>query len=604
MSKEYLVGDTIVACLTINNPTSSGTYTSEESFFSQLSDQLRAICQLPKDDLHIINGFAYNPLYANNEDPTTGCSWIKAEKCGGFGLIVLFRVDQPEIRIRVSVKLVVAKDDSKAWLTVEYNPTTMTVGSNVHPAPFFDPATGLEHSSPSSSWAAMSRAFALGFRFLEAMADGVLFNEETKFSIERGDMHLASAQWAATKPVNDISSFLQLMCVIYGHTIARGKGIINNATHLGLKFTPYTDTDTHLLNGVMFRKFHGTKPQFTVSLYDKRVRLEQMHQSLEDLSDPEKETVMGSVREDITAHSEAIITIVKAAQRHLLSMGEAAIKFFDFISPEVFLAEEPKATVWWLQRAIFILSHRFKGDDFRRFSFASWLVPYIEQQVLRFDVIAAITSKGFHQLLALDDKVAEAWRTDPTPGAEDWAGRYALASGCARATVYNRQAKFRKTCGIDIAYPLALYRDILFFGHNSIAKPENITALLVAVENDDGEETVRLHAEAVADFERKRLEIVNPALTSRPRAMLLEGPKIASPELDDLGDELEDLSLIEAVPPRKALAPPAKLTVARTSPRTSKAPQIDKGVASRLRNEPVTNRLTAKLGAVPARRNP
>jgi hypothetical protein len=40
--------------------------------------------------------------------------------------------------------------------------------------------------------------------------------------------------------LKDISGFLQLICVIYGQTIARGKGIISNANHLGLKFTPFT----------------------------------------------------------------------------------------------------------------------------------------------------------------------------------------------------------------------------------------------------------------------------------------------------------------------------------------------------------------------------
>jgi hypothetical protein len=115
--------------------------------------------------------------------------------------------------------------------------------------------------------------------------------------------------------------------------------------------------------------------------------------------------------------------------------------------------------------------------------------------------------------------------------------------------VYNRREEWRRLYGIDISFPLALYRDILFFGHNSIAKPENITALMVAVQNEDGREAVRLHAEALADFERKRIEIVNPALTSRPRALPLKTPSRISAVLADT-----DLDLIEVAASANAIA--------------------------------------------------
>ena len=137
-------------------------------------------------------------------------------------------------------KFVVAKDGSKAWLTVDYNPTTLMVGNNVHPAAFIDPHTGVADAWPSSSWAAMTRAFRLGFEFLEAMSEPrPLFDADTKLVIERGDFHLVRVQCAATKAVTNVTDFLQVCTVIYGQTIARGKGIINNAKHLGLRFKPY-----------------------------------------------------------------------------------------------------------------------------------------------------------------------------------------------------------------------------------------------------------------------------------------------------------------------------------------------------------------------------
>jgi hypothetical protein len=54
------------------------------------------------------------------------------------------------------------------------------------------------------------------------------------------------------------------------------------------------------------------------------------------------------------------------------------------------------------------------------------------------------------------------------------------------------------------------------------SRPESITALMVAVDQEQGDEAVRLHAEAIADFEGKRVEIVNPALVSPPRAVAID----------------------------------------------------------------------------------
>jgi hypothetical protein len=283
---EYIINDNIVACLSISNPAGGSNDACEESFFSQVSHQLQGICTPPEGDLKFFDGGTYNPVYANNEDPDTGCSWVGGERSGGSGQVVLSLVNQPELRVRVAVKLKVAKDDSEAWLTVEYCPTTIFVGHNVHPVAVKDPKTGIANPYPSSAWGAMTRTFRLGFEFLEEMAGGALFDGQTRLAIERGEIHLVRVQWAATKHVRgeEIPQFLQLVCVIYGQTIARGEGIISNATHLGLEFNPYTNSETHIVNGVLFKKCHGAKPQFSVSLYDKRVRLEQMHQDSVALS--------------------------------------------------------------------------------------------------------------------------------------------------------------------------------------------------------------------------------------------------------------------------------------------------------------------------------
>jgi hypothetical protein len=438
----------------------------------------------------------------------------------------------------------------------------LKVGHNVHPAAYIDPTTGVIDNCPSSSWPAMTRAFRLGFEFLEAMSGpDALFDAATRLVIKRGDLHLVRVQYAATKAAPNVTVFLQVGTVIYGQTKARGQGIVNNAKDLGLRFKPYAlpDPDDDRLSGFRLQKLHGTKLHVSVSFYDKLIRLQQMHQE-GTLTPAEAETVDRSVREDITAHSTFIQYIAEAAQKKLRRMSEADRKFFDLISPEEFLQGTPQPTAWWLERATSILAHRRQQGRWVRYSFATWLVPFVEQDLLHFGVVASITTRGYHALLALPDKVAVAWRSDPTPGAGDWAGRLARVAGCSRSTVFNRRDKWRRVYGIDIAYPLQMYSDILYYGHNSIAKPESITALMVAVDQEDGDEAVRLHADAIADFERKRVEIVNPAFVPRPRAMELKLPPIASPaldEFDDLPPDFDDVDFIAAVPTRPVSVAPS-----------------------------------------------
>jgi hypothetical protein len=99
--------------------------------------------------------------------------------------------------------------------------------------------------------------------------------------------------------------------------------------------------------------------------------------------------------------------------------------------------------------------------------------------------------------------------------------------------------------GIDIAFPPQLYSDVLHFGQASTARPENVAKMLAAVKAEDGEALLRLYTEALADFEHKRVTILNPALLDRPRAMPLEAPPSGPPELDDGGGEPEDLDLMQ-----------------------------------------------------------
>ena len=208
-------------------------------------------------------------------------------------------------------------------------------------------------------------------------------------------MHLVRVQNAATKAVPNVTDFLQVGTVIYGQTKARGRGIVNNAKDLGLRFKPYAlpEPDDDRLSGFMLQKLHGTKLHGSVSFYDKLIRLQQMHQE-GTLTPAEVQTVDRSVREDITAHSTFIQYIAEAAQKKLRRMSEADRKFFDLISPEEFLQGTPQPTVWWLQRAIYVLSHWHVQGRWLRYSFGAWLVPFVDEELLHLDVIASITTEA------------------------------------------------------------------------------------------------------------------------------------------------------------------------------------------------------------------
>jgi hypothetical protein len=92
---------------------------------------------------------------------------------------------------------------------------------------------------------------------------------------------------------------------------------------------------------------------------------------------------------------------------------------------------------------------------------------------------------------------------------------------------------------------------------------------MVALHYKKGDEVIRLHVEAIADFERKRVQVLNPALVSSPRAMELNLPPIASspiagaeiPSLEpvdlvDLGEEnLDQAFPAKPVPVRPIIAP-------------------------------------------------
>ena len=259
----------------------------------------------------------------------------------------------------------------------------------------------------------------------------------------------------------------------------------------------------------------------------------------------EAKTVRRHVRFDITVHSAGVLTLIGEARRRLPQLLEKNPEYVDASLPERFLTGQPQPTVWWLERTIWILSHTKTKDRSRRF-FGSWLVPKMLREVLRLDRIAGFTADNLEALLRQTEKVVAAWRkTDCVE--DDWAGLLAQAAKCRKRWVYERRKALLAFCSIDIALPFAFYRDLVFFGPNSLTPPEDRAALNAALARGDAATNLRLRQQAAKDFDRVRVDVVGAAVKSPP---LLMSPKVA---VDQMVEEREEERGVRQ--PAKQLAP-------------------------------------------------
>jgi hypothetical protein len=362
MNFESLVTETIVENIPIHWQSANNSVRSRLCEGDRINDGLKLMCSLDPTFPLLISGRAHGLV----EGPS-GTKRVRRQDGGSEGQIVLAPFDQPSRWVRIGFKLVKGRGP-EGWLTIDFNPTTVMVGNNVYPATFADARTGEIAAFPSSAPGVIPRLHRLGFYVLEDLLQQAkntkdrLFDQPTSDAIERGEAHVVRAQFCAYLPTDDVARFLQILAIMFGQTIASGKGIIQVATHLGFEFTIYTDPKSHRVTGVMLKRKQATKPLFSLVFYDKEVRLRQMRQR-KDLPAEETATVLQNVRFDITLHSEGIKTLVRAARRWLKTVPEGEGDPCGGVR-DAFLRPEPKSTVWWLERAIFILSHRPDGAPF------------------------------------------------------------------------------------------------------------------------------------------------------------------------------------------------------------------------------------------------
>jgi hypothetical protein len=541
MCTEQLIQDSIDVSVTLDERNDSSR--SEQD---RIRKALERICHDRRADVVVLFGRAHKILRWRPAIPTSHSSFTTTDR-GCSAEIFLEVCDEPAQQARIEVTLNRRDDDPLlSWLTIDFSPTTILGGNNVHPAAPRDPR-GRVIRHPSSALSVVQRDLRLGFDLLDELyrqvsnASDSLYSAHTRERVRLGRFRIHWAQWAAYLSTQDPLLFLQLIAILYGQTIARGKGLIDLAAYLGLKRVRYTDDETHEVKGVLLRKLHGNRPVYSVDFYDKRRRVSQVKQG-RSLIDPEKETVDHCVRMDITAQSDGVVAICKAARSKLKKWRQSRLGFAAWPWEAEFLAGEIEPTAWWLERAVFLLSLSWEHDRLVRRSFAAWLVPHMLQKVLRLDVISGFTSRGFHELCALDHEVAAAWREIEDYGSENWALSLARAAQCSPATVYNCRNEWLEQFGIDLALPHAFYRDMLFFAPNSLTDPGDRLAWLRAVRKGDGAAMVQSARRAQAVFYRLRTSVVGSAIRADLRRMAVK------------------------VTPESALSPSSSRVVARPRP--------------------------------------
>ncbi len=333
-------------------------------------------------------------------------------------------------------------------------------------------------------------------------------------------MHLVRTQFCAYLPSPNVSESLQGLTLLYAQTIATGKGIINLAKLQGLEFEkPYVDPHTNEVETVLVIKTQAKRPTISTSFYNKDPRLREMRQRM-GLSESKAATVDENVRLDITLHTLGVKAVVRQARMRLKQLIKKdptlATRF------NAFQLGEPQSTVWALEQAIWILSVTPQNGKYFRTSFANWLVPYVLQDILRLDVITEFTVEGYEEFLQSQDKIAVAWRSAAPADVDRWAEALTKKANVTLQTVYNRQKAWRKRYGIDIALPNAYYRDMLYFGPNSVSTPKDRSATLAAHSARDGEELLRLRDKAALDFDRLRRDAVGATIHAPLHLMPVE----------------------------------------------------------------------------------
>jgi hypothetical protein len=437
--------------------------------------------------------------------------------------------------IALSFKLAKGQGDL-GWFTLDFNPTTIAAGDNVHPASMPNVSTGELVPWPSSARGTVTPFLRLGFLLLQGLFQQMsgttkpLFEAPTWNRIRQGAVHVVRTQFCGYLPTDSVARCLQGLTLLYGQTIATGRGIVNLARLQGLDFDPpFTAPGSNEVTYLKLIKQQGKKPALSVVFYNKEARLRQMRQR-KGLPEPKEATVNQNVRLDITFHSLGVKEMVRQARRQLKRLLQVEPDIAKRLGAEDYFTGPPESTVRALELAIRILSHVERRGKIVRVSFGQWLIPYVLRDILHLDVITGFTLERYQEFLQSNDSVAVAWRSAKHADLNDpddlkgkkWAPTLAQKANVSLQTVYNRRQLWLERYGIDIKLPHAYYYGVLYYGPNSVTSGKDQQATLAAHSARDGEKLLRLRDKAAQDFDRLRIEVVGATINAPLHQMPVE----------------------------------------------------------------------------------
>lgn len=484
---ESLVVNHLVVRLDLLNPTFLLVENPPPSGASLVGTGIREICNAGEDTTVAFREHALKIIKPDPDNPGQGTQLLSSGPGSACVAQIVFAPPyQPEHHI--ALRCALTKNPTRARIgfdnsfQVQFNPTALLTGNSVLPATIADRDTG-DIPFPSSALEVNEIVNRLAFEFLATIhqqitgrSDG-LFDAMTAGAIKRGEFSIVRKGWHCYLPVESGERFFQLLTLTFGHTITTSDGIVDLATHLGLRFRIRTDPESHRVTSVVFEKRRGKNSVYTIEFNHMKKAVAQ-RPSRRDMTDPDKALVLGTVRLAITAHGPAIIEMGVKAQDALKDYRRGSPGFLAQLPTKQFLERTPEQTAWWLERAINVLALRKKTSRVvRRASFAEWLVPEMIDEVLRLTSIVKCTPEGLRKFLELDDPIIKAWRAREHYDPKNWANELGLAAGMGKSTVYDRRKEWIQEYHVDIAIPYAFYRDLEFFGPHSFSNPENRAAL-------------------------------------------------------------------------------------------------------------------------------
>lgn len=398
----------------------------------------------------------------------------KVSKSGGeqtFDL-VWTPADNPRQHIRCTYKLF-KKRGGDPTLSFMGNPTTLVRGNNV--GPVWVPGESIRRREPLV-------LYQLGFLLLECLLPRFSWSALTRRRIGAGEIAISNTQWAAGVPSGEKQLDLALLTSLYCARLGSAEGSSELGEYLGFATSQVYKNPYGALNGVFLTKFKGTNRVLSVNFYDKRDAVNARQQG-STLDAVEEAIVDGTLRLDITAHPEFLLSMIGEARRRLVVLLEtypnAAKQWtLPWGAPGYAFARTrngvvvPGAgvedlTARTLVDAQWLLGLQQTPDGWRNAGFSRWLFDRVLERELHLFSLLRATPESLHArfespnpLRANCNALLDYWQAyDANPNAVDFVETAAETFGASTRTVYRWMELIRAELALDITIPYRYWQE-------------------------------------------------------------------------------------------------------------------------------------------------